>query len=230
MNERLARPGVIYLVIEQLRVPVVWLVLPLAIAGTVAWWNAWLLAGAMQLLTTAHLGVLLRWNPAVLNARGSSHEGSKKLDRLFLVGFGVLGAATPSVAAFDVGMVGWTGGLWQIVAGLALLVLGYAGSTWAMAINRHFERTVRIQRDRDHRVIRDGPYRYVRHPGYAAMMCVFCAVPPLLGSVWAALPVAGLALVLVARTAFEDRTLHHELRGYADYAGETRYRLFPGVW
>ena len=173
MKARLERPGVIYVVIEQLRVPVLFLGLPLAFAGTSRWWNAWLLAGAMQLLTTAHLLVLLRWNPALLNARGSRQEGSKKLDRLFLAGFGALGVATPAVAALDVGAVGWTGSIRSIVAGLALLLTGYAGSTWAMAINRHFERTVRIQDDRDHRVIRDGPYRYVRHPGYAAAVFLF---------------------------------------------------------
>ncbi len=230
MKARLERPGVIYVLIEQLRVPVLFLGLPLAFAGTSRWWNAWLLAGAMQLLTAAHLLVLLRWNPALLNARGSRQEGSKKLDRLFLAGFGALGVATPAVAALDAGAVGWTGSISSIVAGLALLLTGYAGSTWAMAINRHFERTVRIQDDRDHRVIRDGPYRYVRHPGYAAAVFLFCALPPLLGSVWAALPVAALTLVLVARTAFEDRTLQHELRGYEDYARQTRYRLLPGVW
>ena len=68
MKARLERPGVIYVVFELLRVPVVWLVLPLAFAGTSRWWNAWLLGGTMQLLTTAHLLVLLRRNPAVLNA------------------------------------------------------------------------------------------------------------------------------------------------------------------
>lgn len=37
-----------------------------------------------------------------------------------------------------------------------------------MESNPHFEATVRIQRDQQHRVIDRGPYRTLRHPGYAA--------------------------------------------------------------
>ena len=38
------------------------------------------------------------------------------------------------------------------------------------------------------------------------------------------------SLLLGVRTVLEDRTLHRELPGYADYAAETRHRLLPGIW
>ncbi len=38
------------------------------------------------------------------------------------------------------------------------------------------------------------------------------------------------ALLLILRTALEDRTLQAELPGYAEYARRVRYRLLPGVW
>ena len=38
------------------------------------------------------------------------------------------------------------------------------------------------------------------------------------------------ALMLVWRTAREDKTLQTELPGYLEFAKETKYRLLPGVW
>ena len=100
-----------------------------------------------------------------------------------------------------------------------------------MVVNPHFEKTVRIQIDRDHRVIDSGPYAIVRHPGYAAMIPGYLLPAPLLlGSWWAFLPAVSCSLWLVLRTVLEDRTLLRELSGYEDYAGRVRYRLWPGLW
>ena len=99
-----------------------------------------------------------------------------------------------------------------------------------MAANAFFSTMVRIQHDRGHAVATGGPYRFVRHPGYVGAMLFTVAVPVMLGSWWALIP-AGLAVPLyVLRTVLEDRTLHEELPGYAEYAQGTRYRLLPGVW
>jgi hypothetical protein len=94
----------------------------------------------------------------------------------------------------------------------------------------HFEVTIRIQVDRDHRVCSDGPYRLVRHPGYAFGLLALWSVPLLLGPLLAAWPTLGATGVIVARTAFEDATLHAELDGYAAYTQGLRHRLLPGVW
>jgi protein-S-isoprenylcysteine O-methyltransferase Ste14 len=51
-----------------------------------------------------------------------------------------------------------------------------------------------------------------------------------LGSFWSLLPLAAFALVLVSRTAIEDRMLRSELVGYDDYARTVTYRLAPGIW
>jgi len=89
---------------------------------------------------------------------------------------------------------------------------------------------VRIQEARGHQVATTGPYRFVRHPGYTGIILQFLALPIAVGA-WAALiPGAVGIAVFVIRTALEDRTLHEELPGYAEYAQQTRYRLVPGVW
>ena len=96
--------------------------------------------------------------------------------------------------------------------------------------NRFFSGTVRIQTERGHHVVSSGPYRLVRHPGYAGGLLGYVLIPVLLDSLWAFLPAGLLATVMVIRTALEDRTLQAELSGYAEYAQKTRYRLVPGVW
>lgn len=103
--------------------------------------------------------------------------------------------------------------------------------TWAMAVNPFFERTIRIQHDRNHRVVDSGPYRFVRHPGYLGTLFGFLFTPPLLlGSWWAMVPASLSAGWLVFRTALEDRILCKELKGYGEYARRVRFRLIPFVW
>ena len=89
---------------------------------------------------------------------------------------------------------------------------------------------VRIQTDRGHLVCDTGPYRFVRHPGYAGGMLSLFGIVLALGSVWTLIPAAVAAIIGVIRTALEDQTLQEELSGYRDYAQRVRYRLIPGIY
>ena len=89
---------------------------------------------------------------------------------------------------------------------------------------------MRIQTERGHHVIEDGPYRYVRHPGYVGFFSWCLATPLLLGSWWALVPGALSVVGIFVRAALEDRTLRTELEGYEDYTTRVRYRLIPGLW
>jgi len=114
--------------------------------------------------------------------------------------------------------------------GLVLIAAAMALGTWAMACNRFFEGSVRIQDDVGHEVIDRGPYARVRHPGYVGLIVLAAATPMLLLS-WLAFVPAGMAAAwLVVRTALEDRFLQERLEGYAEYARRVRFRLVPGVW
>ena len=103
-------------------------------------------------------------------------------------------------------------------------------ASYALIENRFFSGMVRLQIDRGQKVVSSGPYRWMRHPGYAGALLTYLATPLFLDSLWAFLPVVALLIVLVIRTALEDRTLGAELEGYRDYAQRVRYRLLPGVW
>jgi protein-S-isoprenylcysteine O-methyltransferase Ste14 len=116
------------------------------------------------------------------------------------------------------------------VGGLLANISGYVLFLWAMVSNAFFSEGVRIQEERDHTVASGGPYRYVRHPGYAGAIVAGVATPFLLGSLWGLIPAVLSAVLYVVRTALEDKTLMEELPGYPEYAQQTRWRLFPGLW
>jgi protein-S-isoprenylcysteine O-methyltransferase Ste14 len=120
--------------------------------------------------------------------------------------------------------------LWLIVLGFFLIALGYAFSSWAFVENRFFSGVVRIQADRGHVVCDSGPYRIVRHPGYAGNILPLLGIVLALSSLWTIIPAAVALVITVIRTALEDQTLQEELPGYQEYARRVRFRLFPGIY
>jgi protein-S-isoprenylcysteine O-methyltransferase Ste14 len=126
----------------------------------------------------------------------------------------------------------WTGGFpfAAQVAALVVCILGYALVVWATASNPFFSQIVRIQSERGHVVATGGPYHYLRHPAYLGAILFELAVPVLLASWWAFLLSLVNVLLIIFRTALEDRTLRAELAGYDDYARQVHHRLLPGIW
>jgi protein-S-isoprenylcysteine O-methyltransferase Ste14 len=99
-----------------------------------------------------------------------------------------------------------------------------------MHVNRFFSSIIRIQRERGHHVVTQGPYRWVRHPGYAAAILLVLASGLALGS-WLTTVAAAFGIPLILwRCIAEDSILLAELPGYRDYARAVPYRLVPGLW
>ena len=116
------------------------------------------------------------------------------------------------------------------IVGLGALGGGFCLSFWAMVINPFFSSIVRLQTERGHRVITDGPYRWIRHPGYAGAFVTMVASPLALGSWVSAAPMALFLPFMVRRLLIEDRFLRANLAGYTAYATDVRRRLLPGLW
>lgn len=119
---------------------------------------------------------------------------------------------------------------WLIILGFVLIALGYSFAGWSLVENRFFSSVVRIQTNRGHMVCDSGPYRIVRHPGYAGNILALPGIVLALGSVWTIIPVIVALIITVIRTTLEDKTLQEELPGYRDYVNSVRYRLIPGVF
>lgn len=136
------------------------------------------------------------------------------------------------VAGLDAGRFHWSG---LVPAGVQMaalaVVAGSMGlSLWAVRVNRFYSPVVRIQKERGHHLVTAGPYRFLRHPGYAAAMLMMSTSGAALGSWWAIVPLIPMMGLILRRAVIEDRFLHRELEGYAAYAQRVRHRLIPGVW
>lgn len=204
-------------------------------AGTIRWFWGWVYMIVLALFMAGH-PLLLRPELLAERQRGTRTKGVKGWDKWLTGLLGPILLAIWLVAGLDF-RFGWTEALlgrpWSVAAyllGLLLCGSGYALFLWAMTANDYFAEGVRIQRERSHSVATGGPYRYVRHPGYAGVLLSTLGQPLLLGSIWAAVPALMMMVLYIVRTALEDRTLRAELPGYQAFAHRTRWRLVPGVW
>jgi protein-S-isoprenylcysteine O-methyltransferase Ste14 len=198
-------------------------------SGRPGWTLAWLyLVSYVGLIAATRLVVR---DKELFAERAQIGKDTKGWDKALSALFSAFGLAMLVVAALDA-RFGWSPqtSIALAAVGFVAFVLGFGVSVWAMAANRFFSTFVRIQTDRGHTVATGGPYRFVRHPGYAGFILGSTGTPLLLGSLWAILPAALSCAVLLVRTVLEDRTLREELPGYRDYAAGVRYRLVPGVW
>ena len=201
-------------------------------AGRLDWVMGWVLVGVYAIWIGALAWILIPTNPELLAERTGPQEGTKRWDTVLLSLLGVAEMVKYIVAGLDLRWA-WSPqvSLALQLAGVVVAVLAHAViGVWSMAANPFFSMTVRIQEDRSHTVATGGPYRYVRHPGYVGTILFHIATPLILGSLWAFIPSGLAALLVIIRTALEDRTLLGELDGYQEYAAQVRYRLLPGIW
>ncbi len=210
--------------------PVVSFALLFGLAGRLDYWQGWvyvILNTAIVLLQAT----LLTPDKTLIEERLNPKEGVKGWDRTYF-------ALTVPLFFIALGLAGldarfrWTTDMPPVVYWLGVLVYvaGHAIMQWARYTNRYFSSMVRIQSDRGQTVCREGPYHYVRHPGYVGGFLFTATSGIVLGSWWACIPQLIAVLLLVWRTSLEDKTLQVELPGYAEYANETKYRLLPRVW
>ena len=222
---------------QWIRLVVAYLSIPLVLVGCggdFGWWQAWVYS---LLIVAAGIGGRM-WaeqrHPGLMAERQNieSIQNAKAWDKVLAPLMAVsIGFPLVIVAGLD-HRHGWSPEfpLWLIVLGFILISLGYAFAAWALAENRFFSSVVRIQTDRGHVVCDTGPYRMVRHPGYAGNIPPLVGIVLALGSVWTLIPAAVALIIAVIRTALEDQTLQRELPGYRDYARRVHYRLIPGIY
>ncbi len=211
--------------------PLLLLVLVFLPAGRLDWLPGWIFIAFLAVSYAIAILIMLRVNPAIFRARNRFQAGTKRWD-IILVSLMCLGMVSEiPLATLDAGRMAWSVmPISIIVLGYILLGAGIAVGTWAQAVNRFFEPGVRLQRERGQHVISNGPYAFVRHPGYVSAILVFAGLALSLGSWWALIPAAWASALLILRTSWEDALLHQELDGYADYAKHVRFRLMPGFW
>ena len=196
-------------------------------AGTLAFFNGWLLMGILFAPMLVGGIVMLAKNPTLLKSRLNAREklGEQSLvvklsGLMFIVGFVVAGLdyrfswlpIPPAVSYVAV----------------ALFLLSYLLYAEVLRENTYLSRTIEVREGQ--RVIDTGLYGIVRHPMYSATLVLFLAMPLVLGSLIAFLVFLAYPFIIAARIRSEERFLESELPGYREYKRKVRYRLIPFVW
>lgn len=200
-------------------------------AGRLDYWQGWVYTG-MSTLRLLAARIVLANQSELLEERAQPGPGVKLWDKLIYILKIPIVSAIILTGSLDAGRFGWTPDIPPgIYLGFIVLnILGHGVNLWAMRVNRYFSSMVRIQTDRGHEVITDGPYRYIRHPGHLGVILTQFSSAIILGSLWALIPSTLMSVLVIVRTHFEDNMLKEELPGYKDYAGNVRYKLIPHIW
>jgi protein-S-isoprenylcysteine O-methyltransferase Ste14 len=202
-------------------------------AGTLDWSAAWIYLAEMGLATLVITTWLARHNPALLAERMSPliQRDQKIWDKLLMIVLIALWCAWYVLMGLDAVRYGWSVvPLWAEVLGALAIVVAMYVFFLTVRANSFAAPVVKIQTERGHKVVSDGPYAIVRHPMYAGALLLFAGTPLLLGSWWGLALAPVITVLLAARAVLEERTLARELDGYAEYATRVRYRLIPMVW
>ncbi len=216
--------------LRVLLAPILMIGLLFLVAGRWDYWQAWVYT-IINMIVVALMGTLLTKNSELVEERLNPKEGMKGWDKFYFAVTTPLYMVALLLGGLDA-RFGWTNNMPLFIywSSVVMYLTGQAIFLWARYTNNYFSSVVRIQTDRGQTVCKEGPYHYVRHPGYVGGFLFTITIGLMLGSWWASIPQVIAAIMLVWRTAREDKTLQAELPGYAEYTHETHFRLLPGIW
>lgn len=222
---------------QWFRLVIAYLLIPLILllsAGDLNWWEAWVYSLLILVIGIGGRMWAEQRHPGITAERQSKEifHNAKAWDKV-LAPLMAVSVVFPMVIVAGLDhRYNWSPEfpLWLSVTGFIFIAFGYAFAEWALVENRFFFSVVRIQTERGHVVCDTGPYRFVRHPGYAGNILALFGIVLALSSVWTLIPALVALIISVIRTALEDQTLQQELPGYRDYTQHVLYRLIPGVY
>jgi protein-S-isoprenylcysteine O-methyltransferase Ste14 len=207
-------------------IPVVGLIIFLP-AGTLRYWQGWMYMVTLFAPMFFVFGYLLKNDLELLERRMRTREKEAQQNRIIKLGYPLFLAAF-IVPGFDI-RYGWSNmpAMVSILADV-LVFAGYVMFFFVLRENSYASRVIEVEKEQ--KVISTGPYALVRHPMYLGVLLMYSFSPLALGSWWALIPAASIAIVLVARIKNEEEVLLRELPGYAEYQQKTRFRMIPWVW
>lgn len=196
-------------------------------AGTVSYFNGWLLMGIL-FIPMFFAGIIMMFkHPDLLKSRLNAKEKQReqsvvvKLSGLmFLIGFVLAGLGV---------RLDWYVLPRPMVMGAAVLFLiAYLLYAEVLRENVYLSRTIEVQKNQ--KVIDTGLYSIVRHPMYSATLLLFLTMPLVLGSIYSFLVFLAYPFMIAQRIKHEEAFLEEELDGYREYKQKVKYRLIPLVW
>ena len=196
-------------------------------AGTLKFWNVWLLFSVL-FIPMFVMGIVL-WikNPELLAKRLNAKEKETE-QRLVTVLSGLMFIVGFITAALDFRFQWSHIPTWLVATATVLFLVSYAFFAEALRENAYLSRIVEIQENQ--KVIDTGLYGIVRHPMYSATLLLFLTIPIILGSVYSFIVFLTYPVLLVKRILNEEKVLEAGLAGYVDYKKSVKYRLIKFIW
>ena len=175
--------------------------------------------------------MMLSSHQETLHERGKKQENTKEWDKFLL----------PIIVILSYYGIYLIAGLgvrfrWRVLPiewfyiGIVIYLISSIFTVWPVLVNKYFESTARNQANRGQTVIQTGPYRIMRHPGYAGIILWAIASAFMFGTLAVGITSFIIIITIWVRTYLEDNMLKEELDGYLEYSKKVRYRLIPFVW
>lgn len=196
-------------------------------AGTLKFWNAWLLIALLFIPMFLLAIILFIKNPELLQKRinGKEKENTQK----FVVGITILVFLLGFIVAGLDFKYEWTKMPSQIIIISSIILLfSYGLYIEVIRENTYLSRTVEIQENQ--KVIDTGLYSLVRHPMYMATTLLFLSFPLVLGSIYSFIIFLIIPFLLAKRIKNEEEILEEGLNGYKKYKQKVKYKMIPFIW
>ena len=196
-------------------------------AGTIHYWNAWVLISALFVPIFIAGAVMLACSPDLLRKRLNNKEKESE-QRVVIALSGLMFLASFILAGLDF-RFGWTRLPSSVVwISAVVLVLSYLLYAEVMRENAYLSRTIEVQEGQ--KVVDTGLYGIVRHPMYLATILLFLSMPLVLGSVWSFVVMLRYLPIINARIKNEEEVLTRDLDGYKEYKQKVAYKVIPFIW
>ena len=196
-------------------------------AGTLSFFNGWLLMGILFIPMLFAGLVMIVKNPELLKSRLNAKEKQKeqslvvKLSGLMFI-FGFI------VAGLDFRFNWFLLPRGVSVASAVIFLFAYILYGEVLRENTYLSRTIEVKENQ--KVIDTGLYGIVRHPMYSATLLLFLSMPIVLGSIYSFIIFLSYPFIIIKRIKGEEEFLERELAGYSEYTQRVKYRLIPFVW
>lgn len=196
-------------------------------AGTVHYWNAWLLLAILFLPMLVVGIVLMRKAPDLLRKRLNTKETES--DQITVI----IGSSAMFVSGFILAGLDFRFGWlplprWVSIAAAVVFLIAYALYAEVLRENAYLSRTVEIQENQT--VIDTGLYGIVRHPLYSVTLLLFLSIPLVLGSLISLVVFLFYPFLIAKRIRNEEQVLEDGLAGYSEYKTRVKYRMIPFLW
>lgn len=196
-------------------------------AGSLHYWQGWLLMGILFVPMAVVGIVMMAKNPELLRKRLNAKE--KEAEQKSVVAMsGLLFVTAFVLAGLNWRFCWWVLPNWMVWMAAGLFIASYLLYVEVMRENTYLSRTVEVQDNQE--VIDTGLYGIVRHPMYMATTVMFLTMPLVLGSPISFLIMLGYIPVIAKRITNEEEVLEKGLEGYQNYKKKVRYKMIPFLW